>query len=59
MILDAMANAIPGDDALGYLIAQARQPNPSPFMSLIGKCIVQEQKTEGKQEVNVKVTFID
>ena len=44
-----------GGDAVDYLISQARQPNPSPFMSLTGKCITQETKSGGKIEVSVNL----
>jgi hypothetical protein len=49
ILLDAAANGVDGGGALDYFILQARQPNPSPFMSLIGKCITQssEQKVTG------------
>lgn len=48
IILQALANAAehPEADEVDYLIQQARQANPSPFMSLIGKCIPQEQSTK-------------
>lgn len=59
LILEALANAAGDGDAVDYLIAQARQDNPSPFMSLIGKCIT--QVTEGTMDatVTVKVSFDD
>jgi hypothetical protein len=52
-VLEALANALEGGDAVDYLIEQARQPNPSPFMSLIGKCIA--QAVEGKVDATVDV----
>ena len=58
-ILEALANAIEGGDAVDYLILQARQPNPSPFMSLIGKCITQAVDGKVDATIDVKVTFID
>jgi hypothetical protein len=33
MILEALANSLEGGDAVEYLISQAQQANPSPFMS--------------------------
>jgi len=55
MILEALANSLEGGDAVDYLISQAQQPNPSPFMSLTGKCITQETKSGGKIEVSVNL----
>lgn len=59
MILEALANAAQGGDSVDYLIAQARQDNPSPFMSLIGKCITQVTEGSLNATVDVKVTFED
>lgn len=58
-VLNALANAKEGDDAVGYLIEQARQPNPSPFMALIGRCITQAMESKVDATLEVKVTFGD
>ena len=52
LILDAAANVIPNGDALDYFIQQARQANPSPFMSLIGKCITQSSEAKVTGDVS-------
>jgi hypothetical protein len=56
LILEALANAhAKKGDAVDYLIEQARQANPSPFMGLVGKCITQETKNEGTLQVSVNL----
>jgi hypothetical protein len=59
LILLALANAHPTGDEVDYLIEQARVANPSPFMSLVGKCVVQEQHTELDGTININVTYDD
>ena len=59
LVLEALANAQKGGDAVDYLIAQAQLPNPSAFMSLIGKCITQATESKLDETVEVKVSFID
>jgi hypothetical protein len=58
-VLNALANAKENDDAVGYLIQQARQDNPSPFMSLIAKCITQATESTVSGTIEVKVTYGD
>jgi hypothetical protein len=55
MILEALANSLEGGDPVDYFISQAQQSNPSPFMSLVGKCITQETKSEGTLQVSVNL----
>jgi hypothetical protein len=50
LVLEALANAIEGGDAVDYLISQARQPNPSPFMSLLGKCVTRSSEGDAKAD---------
>ena len=58
-MLEALANALDGGDAVDYLISQAQQPNPSPFISLVGKCITQATESKVDATVEVVVTFGD
>lgn len=62
-VLEALQNAASGytlssgseADGVDYLIQQARQVNPSPFMSLLAKCIT--QSTDIKATVDGRFTW--
>ena|SRR5271166_728485 len=59
LILEALANAHETGDEVDYLIAQATLPNPSPFMSLVGKCITQEMSGDLDIDIDIHLTFGD